>query len=245
LCLFIGIIIYIGAVTGEASNRPKSGDKPRFSYSYGPSLALTFVSFISCELTAVLAVHLYISRHRGSRLLDGVNPAAPSSTPSTPPPTDDATEVDSTAPARPSNGRPPAQRVSADPDSATPTTNWRRGELQPLNDRRLRSTAAASNCSSSNFSAPAAVALQQSTTATKSPPLRHDIKSAARSVASSSARATSSDVKRRRHDVFDDYMLSANMRHHDALLSPSRVCVSLGNVRCVDDFDPFKRITPV
>jgi hypothetical protein len=62
--MFVGIIIYIGAITEEAGNRPKSIDEPRFLYWYGPSFALTFTSFIGSELTGVLAVHLYVARRR-------------------------------------------------------------------------------------------------------------------------------------------------------------------------------------
>ena len=95
LLLFVGIIIYIAAVTGEASNRPKSsGDEPRFAYSYGPSLALTFSSFISCELTAVLAIQLYLSR---LRRLKTSPPLATSSSP--------RADADPCPPPR-SNGRP-------------------------------------------------------------------------------------------------------------------------------------------
>lgn len=62
--MFVGIIIYIGAITEEAGNRPKSIDEPRFLYWYGPSFALTFTSFIGSEITGVLAVHLYVARRR-------------------------------------------------------------------------------------------------------------------------------------------------------------------------------------
>ena len=213
LCLFVGIIIYIAAVTGEVSNRPKSGDEPRFTYSYGPSLALTFISFISCELTAVLAVQLYISRRRQ------IKPAvAPS--PLHPP----AADVDACPP---SNGRPPrgfSDRLDLD---SSP-----RRELQPLNDRR----------SGSNCSSPCVIALQS----VKS--LKRDSKSARGVTSSSSGRVTSADVNhgdsvtRHRHDVIGDY--SPRVGRHD-LFAPSRACVSLSNVRSIDDLDPFKRITPV
>jgi len=120
LCLFVGIIIYIGAVTGEASNRPKSGDEPRFSYTYGPSLALTFISFISCELTAVLAVHLYISRNRRVKPAVAPSPSSPRHVDSCPP----------------SNGRPPRGFLDRlELDSSPPR--------REVNDRRPQS-----NCSS-------------------------------------------------------------------------------------------------
>ena len=216
LCLFIGIIIYIGAVTGEASNRPKSsGDEPKFAYSYGPSLALTFVSFILCELTSVLAVHVYISRHR--RVKPAVAPSP------SPPPA--AAEVDSCPP---SNGRPPR----GFPDCLDLDSSPRR-ELHPLNDRR----APYSNCSS-----PSVVALQS----VKS--LRYDARSARTVTSSSAGRVTSADVNhggsvmRHRHDTVDD--CSPVERRYD-LFAPSRACVSLSNVRTIDDLDPFRRITPV
>jgi len=195
------------------SNTPKSGDEPRFAYTYGPSLALTFISFITCELTAVLAVHLYISRHR--RIKPAVAPS-----PSSPP----AAEVDSCPP---SNGRPPrafSDRLDLD---LSP-----RREAQRLNDRRPQS-----NCSS-----PSVIALQSMKS------LRHDAKSA-RSVASPfSGRVTSADINhggsiaRHRHDAVSDY--SPENRRHD-FFAASRACISLSNVRSVDDLDPFKRITPV
>lgn len=62
--MFVGIIIYIGAITEEAGNRPKSMDDPAFLYWYGPSFALIFTSFVGSELTGVLAVHLYVARRR-------------------------------------------------------------------------------------------------------------------------------------------------------------------------------------
>jgi len=222
LCLFVGIIIYIGAVTGEASNRPKSGDEPKFTYTYGPSLAMTFISFISCELTAVLAVQLYISRHRR------VKPAVAPSPSSVPPPAED--EVDSVCPLpTPSNGRAPRGFIT-DRLDASP----RREALAPWNDRRPQS-----NCSS-----PSVVGFQQ--TCVKSSSLRRDAKSA-RSVASSfsGGHVISDNITRHRyHDFIGDYSSTDDCRRQD-FLSASRACISLSNVRSVDDLDPFKRITPV
>ena len=226
LLLFVGIIIYIAAVTGEASNRPKSsGDEPRFAYSYGPSLALTFSSFISCELTAVLAIQLYLSR---LRRLKTSPPLATSSSP--------RADADPCPPPR-SNGRPNC----LDTTQASPP----RRELQPLNDRRPPPQ---SNCSS-----PGVAALKSLRS------LRpHDVAMTSREMTSSSSRLTmtSADVSNslhaRRHrpgaDAMDDSgspVVDRGRQRHDAPLSPSRPCRSLSNVRCVDDLDAFKRITPV
>ena len=65
LCTLIGIILYIGAITAEVGSK-KSGmsDEPRFQYSYGSSFMMTVGSFIVSELTGVLSVYLYISRHK-------------------------------------------------------------------------------------------------------------------------------------------------------------------------------------
>jgi hypothetical protein len=65
LCTLIGIILYIGAITEEAGNKSKSPvDGPNFHYWYGASFVLTVTSFTSAELTGVLSVYLYISRHK-------------------------------------------------------------------------------------------------------------------------------------------------------------------------------------
>ena len=64
LCTLTGVIIFIGAITGETGNKPKNTmDDPKFQYSYGSSFMLTVCSFIVSELTGVLSVYLYISRH--------------------------------------------------------------------------------------------------------------------------------------------------------------------------------------
>ena len=200
-------------MTGEASNRPKSGDEPKFTYSYGPSLALTFISFISCELTAVLAVHLYISQHR--RVKPGVVPS-----PSPPP----AADVDSCLPT--DSQLPRGFRDRLDLNSSP------RRELQQLNGRH----------SYSNCSSPSVVPLQS----LKS--LKDDVKSARTVTSSSSCRVTSADVNhrdsvtRRRHDAVGDYWPVDGRQN---LFAPSRACVSLSSVRCIDDLDPLKRITPV
>jgi hypothetical protein len=65
LCTLVGIIIYIGAITEEVGNKPQSTmDEPKFQYYYGVSFIMTVSSFIACELTGVLSVYLYISRHQ-------------------------------------------------------------------------------------------------------------------------------------------------------------------------------------
>ena len=65
LCTLIGIILYIGAITEEAGNKSKSSvDGPNFHYWYGASFVLTVTSFTTAELTGVLSVYLYISRHK-------------------------------------------------------------------------------------------------------------------------------------------------------------------------------------
>ena len=65
LVILVGIILFIGAITEEDSNKSRSGmDKPRFSYYYGASFILTISSFIISELTGVLSVYLYISRYK-------------------------------------------------------------------------------------------------------------------------------------------------------------------------------------
>ena len=68
LLTLIGIILYIGAITEEAGNHTKSSmdNHPRFEYWYGASFVLTVTSFSSAELTGVLSVYLYISRHKHS-----------------------------------------------------------------------------------------------------------------------------------------------------------------------------------
>ena len=211
LLLFVGIIIYIAAVTGEASNRPKSsGDEPRFAYSYGPSLALTFSSFISCELTAVLAIQLYLSR---LRRLKTSPPLATSSSP--------RADTDPCPPPR-SNGRPNC----LDTTQASPP----RRELQPLNDRRPPPQ---SNCSS-----PGVAALKSLRSLR---PHDVAMTSREMTSSSSRLTMTSADVSNslhaRRHrpgaDAMDDSgspVVDRGRQRHDAPLSPSRPCRSLSNV---------------
>ena len=65
LCTLVGIILFIGAITEEVGNKPKSTvDDPKFTYSYGTSFMMTIGSFIGSELTGVFSVYLYISRHK-------------------------------------------------------------------------------------------------------------------------------------------------------------------------------------
>ena len=69
LCTLIGVIIYISAITEEASSsKPKSSlDEAKFRYRYGPSFGMTVCSFVCCELTGVLAVYLCIVQFRHNR----------------------------------------------------------------------------------------------------------------------------------------------------------------------------------
>jgi hypothetical protein len=66
LCTLVGIILFIGAITEIAghSSKAKGGEEPKFRYHYGSSFVLTVASFIVAELTGVLSVYLYISRHK-------------------------------------------------------------------------------------------------------------------------------------------------------------------------------------
>ena len=69
LFVLIGIVVFIGAVTEEASNsnksRPSADEQMKvFHYRYGPSFILTIFSFISSESTGVLSVYLYISLYQ-------------------------------------------------------------------------------------------------------------------------------------------------------------------------------------
>ena len=65
LFTLIGIIIYIGAVSGEVGSKAnKNIAKPPFRYHYGTGFMLTIGSFIVSELSGVLSVYLYISRHK-------------------------------------------------------------------------------------------------------------------------------------------------------------------------------------
>lgn len=70
LSLFVGFIIYIGAVTEEAANRSKSKDDPAFVYRYGPSLLLIVASFFASEMAGVMAIHLFISLRRQIHIVD-------------------------------------------------------------------------------------------------------------------------------------------------------------------------------
>lgn len=59
------MILFIGAITEEAGGKAKmTMDAPRFEYWYGVSFILTVISFSCSELTGVLSVYLYISRHK-------------------------------------------------------------------------------------------------------------------------------------------------------------------------------------
>lgn len=89
LVLFIGIIIYIAAVTAEATNRAKSNGEDAsvvtFAYRYGPSLTLAVVSFFASEVSGVLAIHLFVSLRRQTKP-DRPPPAAAAQETTRPPP---------------------------------------------------------------------------------------------------------------------------------------------------------------
>lgn len=65
LSSLIGIILYIGSITQEVGNKPKATvETPRFVYNYGSSFMMAVGSFALTELSGVLSVYLYMSRHR-------------------------------------------------------------------------------------------------------------------------------------------------------------------------------------
>ncbi|XP_030068632.1 voltage-dependent calcium channel gamma-3 subunit [Microcaecilia unicolor] len=59
----IGIIVYISANTGD----PGQSDSKKSNYSYGWSFYFGALSFIIAEIVGVIAVHMYIERHRQAR----------------------------------------------------------------------------------------------------------------------------------------------------------------------------------
>lgn len=72
----IGIIVYISANAGD----PTKSDSKKNSYSYGWSFYFGALSFIIAEMVGVLAVHMFIDRHRqlriGTRTADYLQGAA-------------------------------------------------------------------------------------------------------------------------------------------------------------------------
>uniref|UniRef100_A0A3B3SVI2 Voltage-dependent calcium channel gamma-2 subunit n=1 Tax=Paramormyrops kingsleyae TaxID=1676925 RepID=A0A3B3SVI2_9TELE len=60
----IGIIVYISANAGD----PSKSDSKKNSYSYGWSFYFGALSFIIAEMVGVLAVHMFIDRHRQLRV---------------------------------------------------------------------------------------------------------------------------------------------------------------------------------
>ncbi|XP_036796073.1 voltage-dependent calcium channel gamma-2 subunit-like [Oncorhynchus mykiss] len=60
----IGIIVYISANAGD----PSKSDSKKNSYSYGWSFYFGALSFIMAEMVGVLAVHMFIDRHRQLRV---------------------------------------------------------------------------------------------------------------------------------------------------------------------------------
>ncbi|ESO09068.1 hypothetical protein HELRODRAFT_169005 [Helobdella robusta] len=71
LVLFIGIIIYIAAITDEAANRSKTElneEFPIFVFHYGPPLKLLITTFFSAEIAGVMSVQFYFTlRRKASR----------------------------------------------------------------------------------------------------------------------------------------------------------------------------------
>ncbi|ESN99268.1 hypothetical protein HELRODRAFT_162786 [Helobdella robusta] len=66
LMTLVGIIIYIGAITEEASSKAQSkDDNPAFIYEYGPSLLLAMISFVGCQMTGVVSINHFISVRKG------------------------------------------------------------------------------------------------------------------------------------------------------------------------------------
>lgn len=59
----IGMIVYISANAGD----PTKSDSKKNSYSYGWSFYFGALSFIMAEMVGVLAVHMFIDRHRHLR----------------------------------------------------------------------------------------------------------------------------------------------------------------------------------
>ncbi|XP_042200994.1 calcium channel, voltage-dependent, gamma subunit 2a [Callorhinchus milii] len=59
----IGIIVYISANAGD----PAKSDSKKNSYSYGWSFYFGALSFIIAEMVGVLAVHMFIDRHKQMR----------------------------------------------------------------------------------------------------------------------------------------------------------------------------------
>lgn len=68
LCTLVGIILYIGSITGEVGNKPRASiEEPRFLYDYGSSFFMAVGSFVLTELSGVFSVYLYISKHKLSQ----------------------------------------------------------------------------------------------------------------------------------------------------------------------------------
>ncbi|CAL1531570.1 unnamed protein product, partial [Lymnaea stagnalis] len=68
LCTLVGIILYIGSITGEVGNKPRASiEEPRFLYDYGSSFFMAVGSFVLTELSGVFSVYLYISKHKHSQ----------------------------------------------------------------------------------------------------------------------------------------------------------------------------------
>ena len=68
LCTLVGIILYIGSITGEVGNKPRATiETPKFEYHYGSSFIMSVGSFILTEFSGVFSVYLYMSKHKQSQ----------------------------------------------------------------------------------------------------------------------------------------------------------------------------------
>lgn len=68
LCTLVGIILYIGSITGEVGNKPRASiEVPKFEYEYMSSFYMSVGSFVMTELSGVFSVYLYISKHKHSQ----------------------------------------------------------------------------------------------------------------------------------------------------------------------------------
>ncbi|GFO12416.1 voltage-dependent calcium channel gamma-5 subunit [Plakobranchus ocellatus] len=68
LCTLVGIILYIGSITGEVGNKPRASiEEPKFKYDYGSSFFMAVGSFVLTELSGVFSVYLYISKYKQSQ----------------------------------------------------------------------------------------------------------------------------------------------------------------------------------
>lgn len=64
--LLVGLILFMGAVTGEANHQPhvSKGELQTFRYSYASSFYMLNLAFCLDEISGVLSVYLFIIRHK-------------------------------------------------------------------------------------------------------------------------------------------------------------------------------------